>query len=158
MIEVRRGEMQIDMDYFSAMWVMFIFAAIALVMFFILGGIMNDVIFNLLGVVFVIVTVGSFFLCDAANGINYDIVVEIYDVEGIQTNTIYYNDTSIDTKTESVIISHGYYNGSTDVVVYVQYKRRFHWLFPVEKRDKKGIMIYLSEDNFDKITQQVITE
>ena len=84
--------------------------------------------------------------------------VEIYDVEGIQTNTIYYNDTSIDTKTESVIISHGYYNGSTDVVVYVQYKRRFHWLFPVEKRDKKGIMIYLSEDNFDKITQQVITE
>lgn len=146
------------MDYFSAIWVVFIFAVIVMVTFFIIGGIKNNLRFYFLGAMSAVFIVGSFSLCDAANGVNYDIVVEIYDVEGIQTNTIYYNDTSIDTKTESVIISHGYYNGSTDVVVDVQYKRRFHWLFPVEKRDKRGRMIYLSEDNFDKITQQVITE
>lgn len=146
------------MDYFPAILIMFIFATIVLITFFVIWWITNKLLLYWLGVVAAVFILGSFFLCDVVNGVNYDTVVEIYDVEGIQTNTIYYNDTSIDTKTEAVIISHGYYNGSTDVVVNVQYKRRFHWLFPVERKDKRGRMIYLSEDNFNKITQQVITE
>lgn len=143
------------MDYSKALCICILVGIMVLGILGIISWYKKSYKYFTVGIVLFISIILSFFLCDIVNGVNSDIVAEIYPIDKIENNKIYYNNILLDMGEGSGVISCGKYNDSTDVIVDVTYTRDFAWLFSIKRKEIKGRMIYLSQENYNQVVNRM---